>query len=61
MHPSFLVPVIVEEDTYYVAGMQGVGREINEWHSKTKEKQSWGMLPGDQRVTSPQKVKQSMK
>jgi hypothetical protein len=33
------------------------GREINECHCKTKENQSWGMLPGNQRrVTSTQKL-----
>jgi hypothetical protein len=45
-----------------VAGRQGGGREINECYSKTKENQSWGMLPGGQkRVTLPQKLKQPMK
>jgi hypothetical protein len=45
-----------------VAGRQGGGREINECYSKTKENQSWGMLPGDQRrVTLPQMLKQPMK
>jgi hypothetical protein len=40
----------------------GRGREINECYSKTKENQSWGILPGDQRrVTSPQRLKQPMK
>jgi hypothetical protein len=38
------------------------GRETNECYSKTKENQSWGMLPGDpKRVTSLQKLKQTMK
>jgi hypothetical protein len=32
-----------------VAGRQGGGREINECYSKTKEDQSWRMLPEDQR------------
>jgi hypothetical protein len=42
-----------------VAGRQGGGGEINECFSKTKENQSWGLLPGDQRrVTSPQRLKQ---
>jgi hypothetical protein len=38
------------------------GEEINECYSKTQETWSWGILPGDQRrVTSPQRLKQSMK
>jgi hypothetical protein len=45
-----------------VAGRQGGGREINECYSKTKENQSWGMLPGAQkRVTSHQRLKQPVK
>jgi hypothetical protein len=35
-----------------VAGRQGGGREINECYSKTKENQSCGMLPGDQRMVN---------
>jgi hypothetical protein len=41
------------------------GRErekISKCYSETKENQSWGMLPGDQRrVTSPQRLKQPTK
>jgi hypothetical protein len=45
-----------------VAGRQGGEREINECYSETKENQSWGMFPEDQRrVTSPQRLKQSVK
>jgi hypothetical protein len=35
-----------------VARRQGGGREINECYSKTKENQSCGMLPGDQRMVN---------
>jgi hypothetical protein len=35
---------------------------VDECYSETKKKQSWGMLPGDQRrVTSSQRLKQPMK
>jgi hypothetical protein len=45
-----------------VAGRQGGGREINECYSEIKKNWSWGMLPGNKRrVTSPQKLEQSMK
>jgi hypothetical protein len=45
-----------------VTGRQGGGREINECYSETKENQSWGMFPGDQRrVTVPQRLKQPVK
>jgi hypothetical protein len=45
-----------------VAGRQGVGREINDCYSEIKKNWSWGMLPGNKRrVTSPQKLEQSMK
>jgi hypothetical protein len=38
------------------------GKGDNECYSKTKENQSWGILPGDQRrVTLPQRLKQPMK
>jgi hypothetical protein len=41
-----------------MAGRLGVGREINECYSKTKENQISGMLSGDKRrVTSPQRLK----
>jgi hypothetical protein len=44
------------------ARSQRGGKKINEFYSKTKENQSWGMLPGNQRrVTSPQRLKQPMK
>jgi hypothetical protein len=44
-----------------VAGRQAE-EEINECQSETKENQSWGMLPGDQkRVTMPQRLKWPMK
>jgi hypothetical protein len=42
--------------------MAGRGKEINECYNETKENQTWGMLPGDQRrVTLPQKLEQPMK
>jgi hypothetical protein len=45
-----------------VAGRQGGGREINECYSETKENQSWGVLPGNQRrLTLLQQLKQPMK
>jgi hypothetical protein len=45
-----------------VTARQGGEREINECYSETKENQSWGLLPGDQRrAMSPQRLKQPMK
>jgi hypothetical protein len=44
-----------------VAGRQGGRREINECYSETKEKQSWGKLPGDQRRVSCPRLKKPIK
>jgi hypothetical protein len=43
-------------------GSQGGGREINECYNKTKENQSWGIFPGNQRrLTLPKRLKQPKK
>jgi hypothetical protein len=59
---NFWSELNISSECYIVAGKQGGGREIDECYSKTKENQSWGMLPGDQRrITSSQRLKQPMK